>query len=234
MRRLERSKEPDILTKSKPKWTTTFLDKRKKNEKIRPSSTQYGHEQITDALAAMSFHKCFYCEQYVKDRAEVDHYIEVEERPDLAFEWSNLYLSCFDCNRRKENNIRRPTTQCIDPCDPSTSPTDHLTFDDEFIRGSSSLGSATIQKYLLSRDDLDHKRLKTLKCFYQAVIAIEQSMNVAHRSSMNSAELEFLRSFAAPERPFSLMFHVLLKRTGYMRAEERSDPGHLSALTVDA
>ena len=39
----------------------------------------------------MTHGKCFYCERRLTDsEQEVDHHVEVAERPELAFEWSNL------------------------------------------------------------------------------------------------------------------------------------------------
>jgi hypothetical protein len=154
---VQRLPEPEILKNKKDEWTKAFLGKRAKNLSHRPSSSQYAHQKIRDTLGAMSFHKCFYCECKVgvgKDgNPEVDHHIEVSEKPESAFEWNNLYLSCQDCNRGKLEHSQIPVSECLDPCDLAENPADHLTFDDEFIRSNagSFKGMKTIQKYKLDR-----------------------------------------------------------------------------------
>lgn len=51
------------------------------------------------ALRRMSHNKCFYCEtRLAEGEEEVDHYVEVSARRDLAFAWDNLYLCCPACN----------------------------------------------------------------------------------------------------------------------------------------
>ncbi|KYF71588.1 hypothetical protein BE11_26830 [Sorangium cellulosum] len=163
----------------------------------------------------MSHHKCFYCEQSTKQtRREVDHYIDVAEDPARAFTWTNLYLSCWECNHQKQPHRAIPTTDCLDPCAPDAQPSAHLVFDDELIRAreGSAQGLATIKKYRLSRPDLDHKRLKQLQLFNKALGHIKDAMIAEGRKHMNEKEKALLRSFRAPDFPFSLMFNVVLER----------------------
>ena len=82
----------------------------------------------------MSFHKCFYCEKKLKGgvRHQVEHYRDVADRPDLSFEWSNLYLTCEDCNLGKPSNADLPVEVCLDPCG-KIAPSRHLRFDDEIV-----------------------------------------------------------------------------------------------------
>ena len=100
----------------------------------------------------------------MKSNITIEHYIEVEYDPDQAFTWGNLYLSCTDCNRRKLPHTSLPVSDCLNPCDPSENPVDHLTFDDEQIRSqqNSPRGQKTIQKYRLGRPELDFLRVKQL------------------------------------------------------------------------
>ncbi|MEZ4447968.1 MAG: HNH endonuclease [Nannocystaceae bacterium] len=165
----------------------------------------------------MSFHKCFYCEQALGERSEVDHYVEVSEAPERAFAWPNLYLACFECNRRKAPNSQRSAAECLDPCEPTQDPAEHLTFEDEIIRArsASERGLATIQKYLLDREDLNYKRLVQLKHFLHALDRIRQIHERESRRGMSAPEAELLAAFAAPDHPFSLMFRVLLERSGF-------------------
>ena len=162
----------------------------------------------------MSFHKCFYCEQSTKQtRKEIDHYLEVEERPELAFDWDNLYLSCCECNRKLTNRALAASS-CVNPCDPNIDPGDHLSFDDEFIRAKpgSGRGAETIRKYRLDRSDLDHKRVRLLRDFLTRLVEIRDAQNRDGGRPMTEAEKEILRAYRQAERPFSLMFRIYLER----------------------
>jgi 5-methylcytosine-specific restriction endonuclease McrA len=207
---LKRLEEPRVLSENEERWRAKYLEERAKSPKKRPPHARYAHREVVATLEAMSCHKCFYCEQSTKQcEKEVDHYIEVAERPELAFAWSNLYLSCAGCNRKVPNSSI-PAADCVDPCDPAALPAEHLTYDDEFIRSrnSSTRGLRTIQKYRLDRPELDLKRGRQLRLFLKAVIAIQEAMIAEGRRPMNDDEKELLRSFRQPDQPFSLMFVV--------------------------
>ncbi len=215
---IQRLPEPDILKKNKAKWMKAFLEKRAKGDIKRPSHSQYAHQQIRDTLGAMSFHKCFYCECKVgvgKDgNPEVDHHIEVSEEPKSAFKWSNLYLSCQGCNRGKLDNSQIPVSECLDPCDLTENPADHLTFDDEFIRSKacSSKGMKTIQKYKLDRDELDHLRVRQLRDFERF---LRQLYERGGKGALTLKEKEAINSFKQTEHAFSLMFSIYLNKFGF-------------------
>lgn len=104
-------------------------------------------------------------------------------------------------------------TACINPCDSTVRPSDHLTFDGEFIRArdNSVLGVATIKKYHLDRDELDHKRLKQLQVFDRTLIDILEKRISDGGRPLSDGELELLRRFRQPDHPFSLMFSVTLE-----------------------
>lgn len=78
----------------------------------------YGHPTVKDALIAAQHKKCCFCERLVGEDGDVEHF-----RPKsgyrqkagdplispgyywLAYEWSNLYLSCSACNQRHKGNL---------------------------------------------------------------------------------------------------------------------------------
>jgi uncharacterized protein (TIGR02646 family) len=212
---VKRLPEPDVLATNKDRWCAAFLEQRAKDPKKRPESKQYAHPDVVSTLEAMSYHKCFYCEQSTKQtKREVDHHVEVAEDPSRAFEWTNLYLACWDCNHQKQSNRAISVTDCLDPCDPETRPSEHLTFDDELIRGQSPKGLATVKKYKLDRPDLDHRRGRQLRQLDKARIAIQESMISDGRKTMNEQEKEVLRRFCQPDFPFSLMFKAHLESIG--------------------
>ncbi len=204
---IERSLEPKCLIENGDRWLKSFQD----GVVSRPSSRQYGHAEIRDALHAMSFNKCFYCEQKLSEHAaQVEHFLEVSDRPELAFVWTNLYLSCSGCNHAKRK--RDPgISECLDPCGAGHDPAEHLTFDDEFVRSrtGSAPGRKTVQKYGLNRDDLVQKRIRGLHYFERFLRMLYQ-----RGLSLTAADKEKVASFAQPEHEFSLMFRVYLGGVG--------------------
>lgn len=215
---IQRIAEPEVLEKNKEQWTAEYLARRETQSSERPRSNRYAHRDIVFALEAMSNHKCFYCEQSTKAaKAQVDHYIEVAEKPELAYEWKNLYLSYPDCNKHKLRNRTIPVTSCLDPCDLEEIPSKHLCFDAELIRArnGSDRGLNSIKKYRLDRADLDYKRLKQVQIFDRVLDHIRQTQISEGRKKMTAKEEELLRSFAQKDRPFSLMFAFYLEQIGF-------------------
>ena len=209
MRYIERLSKPSILEERADEWRSSFVD----SDKKRPDHSKYAHRQVRDSLNAMSFRKCFYCERTLKGiPQEVDHFVEVAERKDLAYEWDNLYLACDNCNN-KQPNRSIPVNKVLDPCQHSDEEIQqHLTFESEIIRSKhdSEMGRRTSQKYRLDTDQLDLLRLREIKRFYEVLTRINKNIQVEKRG-MSNQEREVLLSFQQRDRPFSLMFSNLLK-----------------------
>ena len=89
MRYIERIAKPEILERKADTWQDAFVG----SDKKRRITTKYAHRQVRESLNTMSFHKCFYCERKLKDiPEEIDHFIEVAERKELAYEWGKSLL----------------------------------------------------------------------------------------------------------------------------------------------
>lgn len=74
MRHIERLYKLEILIKKEKEWTEKFIQ----SGKARPSSKQYAHKDILDALLNISHGKCFYSEKKIEGLPkEVDHLVEV-------------------------------------------------------------------------------------------------------------------------------------------------------------
>jgi uncharacterized protein (TIGR02646 family) len=214
---LVRGPAPAILEEKAAAWTAKYLAERTADPHKKPDPRCYGHPRVRVELRRMSGHKCFYCERILTEREqEVDHHIEVAERPEEAFAWSNLYLSCGSCNRSKAPNKIDPVASCVDPCAPSVAPERHLLFDDERIapRDDSPSGLRTIRKYHLDRDDLNLARLRALQELSNAVIAVLTKANGEGRKPSDD-ERSLIRAYASPTRPFSLMMRTKLRRLGW-------------------
>lgn len=209
---LQRLPQPAVLAANGERWLERYLGQRAENPRQRPDARQYGHPEIRNALRAMSFHKCFYCERTLSETGdEIDHYIEVAEAPEQAFVWENLHLCCRECNRGKLPNTTISVKECLNPCDHSVDPSGHLTFTDEIIRPrfGSPVGARTIQKYRLDRDQLNYLRTKQLQQFERFVRGLHIACTREGRQ-LNEAEKEAIASFGQADHEFSLMFRTYL------------------------
>ena len=174
MIRIRRLPEPAVLVEKAEGWKERFLERREASPKVRPSSGQYDHADVKDALRAMSHGKCFYCERKLsEDEETVDHFVEIVEDPTLAFTWTNLYLCCDHC-QGKRTSI--PRDSALDPCgdDDEDDPADHLTFENDVIRpkDGSPIGRATIQRYKLDALWVTYRRAKQLQRLKHLVIGL--------------------------------------------------------------
>lgn len=211
MRHFKRLPAPQILSDKKEEWTQKFLQ----GTKPRPDSSKYAHEEIRGTLNAMSFHKCFYCERKLKGiPKEVDHYAEVAEAREKAFEWENLCLACSDCNKKLPNRSI-PNHETLNPCVHSDEEImGHLTFEDEIIiiNNASAVGAQTIRKYRLDSETLDLLRGKHLREFQKLLTIILRNCMREKRSHLNAQELDVLNRFQQTDQPFSLMFKILFSK----------------------
>jgi len=208
MRHVKRLAEPDILVQKKDEWTRKFIASGKK----RPNNSKYGHKEIKAALFTMSHNKCYYCESLLKGTIkEIDHFIEVSERKALAFEWTNLFLSCENCNN-KMSNLSISVDDALNPCiDTDDEIEKHISFEDEQITFLTDKGDNTIKKFRLSTERLDYLRMRQLQIFTQELIQILQMMNQDGRRKMNETEKKSLKRFAKADNDYSLMFAKYLK-----------------------
>jgi len=204
---------PDILNRKKNEWTTKLLNKRLSEPNARPDHNKYGHIEIKNKLFAISTYKCFYSEEKLKgEYREIDHHIEVDEKPEDTYEWENLYLASANCNDKlphkdiSNNDVLNPFTNSDDEIQVN------LYFEDECILSDSEIGKNTIKKYRLDSESLDLKRSKILHKFKNQLIDIKNDIIKDGRTSYNEEEALKLKRFAYNDAPFSLMFKLILKQ----------------------
>ena len=78
----------------------------------------YGATDVKDALKVAQYLKCCFCERLVGNDGHVEHFRPkaafCQSRGDklsesgyywLAYEWTNLFLACSDCNTRHKSNL---------------------------------------------------------------------------------------------------------------------------------
>lgn len=124
MIRVERSPEPDDLQIEaldvERAWTAQYFlsTPSSRLQQTFEFSLLFLNRVILPALRNQFRNKCAFCESHLSaSRGEVDHYrpksqalgASGDESPDhywwLAYEWSNLYLVCEECNRLKGNRF---------------------------------------------------------------------------------------------------------------------------------
>ena len=215
MRHLKRLPKPQILVKKEAEWQRKYEEKLEEDSKARPDSSKYAHREITEALNAMSYGKCFYCETKLSsDIQEVDHFVEVAIDHSKAYDWKNLYLACSNCNDKLDHNVI-PVECVLDPCmDSDEEIQRHITFVDEVICpvDASEKGLKTIKKYKLGTDLLNMKRGKWLRNLMRDVINIGKTMHQEGRTELTDEERRYIRHFMSPDQPYSLMCEVFIKK----------------------
>ena len=216
MRHIDRLAEPEILTNKKVRWLSDFLA----SGKNRPDSSKYGHKDILAALNNMSYNKCFYSEEcLVAKPKNIDHLMEVALDKTKAFDWENLYLSAQECNQGRPDNNDIPIADVLDPCKDSDDEIQaHITFHNELIQANngSKKGLDTIRKFKLDNEALTYKRCKCLQKLANFILSKNKTREAEGRVSFTDGEKNEIRSWASPDREFSLMVKVYLKKYNYM------------------
>lgn len=157
------------------------------NEKI------YGHATVKAKLLDMQYGKCCYCESKIlaTGYGDVEHFRpkgsvrqdgnSAEEKPGyywLAYQWSNLLISCSVCNtswKRTFFPLENPGERArshLDPLvherpmlvDPAVEdPRDHIRYNGDAPFALTARGQVTIERLNLRRGDLLEDRQKLLR-----------------------------------------------------------------------
>ena len=129
MIRIQKTQKPKILVDNAATWTyeyTSCLAAGK--EPSKEVSTRYNKPEIKEALEKETHGKCAYCESKIKhiSYGDIEHILPKSKnaRPDLYVEWSNLALSCEQCNRSGKRTYYDPQLPLINPY--SDIPSQHL------------------------------------------------------------------------------------------------------------
>ena len=57
------------------------------------------NKTVVKALLRLYNYKCSYCERYIHTAKEVEHYRPISKYFWLSYEWTNLLISCHECNK---------------------------------------------------------------------------------------------------------------------------------------
>lgn len=206
----------------------------------------YAAKDVKQALIAMQHHKCAFCEAKIThvQHGDVEHFRpkagskqatdDVMHRPGyywLAYEWSNLLLSCQLCNQRHKRNLfplddpaQRAMSHLADIgqeqpvfIDPSSEdPQAFIAFHgaDPTPVANSGRGRQTIDALGLARPELREQRLQKLELLQ----TFRRIMEVAQQQRLPSPELlveiertgEMLRNCTDDDAEYASMARALL------------------------
>lgn len=192
----------------------------------------YGHRSVKDLLLEAQSGKCCYCERKIlaSDFGDVEHFrpkagIRSPKsaaliRPGyywLAYEWSNLLVSCGVCNtafkgthfplrserrraRSHGDNLGDEAVILIDPA--SEDPRDHIRYDGDSPYARTRRGQATIEMLGLRRGDLREVRKDLLD-----TLTLLRATAIRHGPAdpLGAAAAHRLRVLAEPASEFSSM-----------------------------
>jgi len=122
MNKIERTKieRPECLVKKSKDWTKKLIEKRKIKKNYwnwhRYNNKNVEHILIEN-LSVLTNFCCSYCGIYplmqnVGSRS-IDHFKPKSKFPELAFEWTNLFVVCEDCQKIKKDSY--PQIEPIKP-----------------------------------------------------------------------------------------------------------------------
>lgn len=117
MIKLEKGKEPVVLTRHCASWTAVVVEKIEAGK--TPTDTErrrYNHPDIKGALVAETYGKCAYCESKIRhvSYGDIEHVVPKANDPSRWFDWSNLTLACDVCNTKKADSSGE-SEEFIDP-----------------------------------------------------------------------------------------------------------------------
>lgn len=68
-------------------------------EKMKNGS--YNTPEVNKALQELFHGKCYICENKQVTSYQIEHLVPHHNKPDLKYDWNNLFLSCAHCNNTK-------------------------------------------------------------------------------------------------------------------------------------
>ena len=166
MVKIQKLEEPQILKDNAKKWTEEYLGYISRGEEI-PNSVKkrYSHADIKSQLLKETHEKCAYCESKFThiEPGDIEHIKpkNPDAHPELYVTWSNLTMSCENCNRSGKKTYNNDNEPLLNPY------TDEI---DSEIKGLGSMifsktrkGQLTIDVLKLNRPELIERRSEKLQ-----------------------------------------------------------------------
>jgi len=115
--RLVRPAEPARLIRHGGRWTKRWTDSLNNGERIE-WATRVAKATLRGPLLAFAYGKCAFCENTLNLTSfiEIEHYHSKIVRPQLVFDWHNLFPICGMCNQTKgdvdhDGRLLKPDTE---------------------------------------------------------------------------------------------------------------------------
>lgn len=107
MEKIERTHAPPWLKEKSIEWGNEWAQKYKKNKKSVfrwRNNKKKGYKDLIKELSTITKAHCSYCDVQPMGRIPetIDHFRPKSIFPELAYEWSNLFLCCGNCQKRGE------------------------------------------------------------------------------------------------------------------------------------
>ena len=215
----------------------------------------YASKKVTDCLREAQHGKCCYCEskfegtsyaqvEHFRPKASVRQAKEADrEHPGyywLAYEWSNLFVSCRKCNTSKSDlfplaDARRARSHRDDTederallVDPGREdPRVHIRFRESTVIYRTVVGKKSIEVLKLRRDPLDDDRERQLDKFRSHCSIVELEEDHSELTAIaEEMKVQILAAMQA-DSEFSSMFRDFIDRAGI--ALDKPGTGHCGA-----
>jgi uncharacterized protein (TIGR02646 family) len=155
---------PDCLQTEAASWRDAWVSRRSEDSKAKwkwPDDACA--QEIRKALNKAHDGHCAFCDDFGA-KSEIEHFYSKTGSPDLAFEWTNLFPACHDCNAEKL--ARQPTGSTLKPDDATFEFTDYfyvtsngrLEINPAASEDQRRSASALIDIYKLNRTELCESR----------------------------------------------------------------------------
>lgn len=210
---VERGDPPKILIRLAEKWRQALLSARTEGERRR-AEKKYGHSDVKAALNQLFLGKCAYCESKIThvDYGHIEHFRPKRgprARPDLTFEWTNLFLACGKCNGAEFKGDKFPEPQQggppVNPCDDD--PNEHLDFHYDPIAQLASVYALTRRGEITeSLFGLNRRELRT----YRSQV-VRKLVALARLAQADPEAAELLQSATQSDAEYAAFARTLVK-----------------------
>ncbi|MFD4819519.1 HNH endonuclease [Peribacillus butanolivorans] len=214
MIKLEKKDEPEVLVSNKNVWTNEYLSLLNAGSEISATvKGRYRHKDIKAQIFKETNNKCAYCESIVSHvcPGDIEHILPKKKRPEMIFEWSNLTLSCEECNRPRKRDYYNPKDPLLNPY--IDNPEEHLKAIGPLIdtRDGSRKGDITTRMLGLNeRKELLDRRIDRLKKIFLLKSLWEKESN----PDLKEAYKEDLLKEADPEKEYRMIVKQYLLDIG--------------------
>lgn len=216
MIKIDKLPKPQILVDNAEEWTIEYCNCLSAG--IKPSETvakRYNHPQIKSELIKETHGKCVYCESKIKhiSSGDIEHILpkNKEARPDLYVEWTNLTLSCEQCNRSGKGTYYDNTNPLINPY--VENPEEHFQAIGPLIYHKLNNERAYITENVLkiNRSELVTKRQERISSVEKLLFSWEN----AQEGKIKDILEDQLRQEYLPDKEYSYIVKYFLNERGF-------------------